>query len=240
MTPEAQEAFVGADVALYLVTDPLAQLWIARLNPRARSLQGHYEEGKPRQEIYDEMTERILTDVRAGSNVCVAFYGHPGVFVSPSHAAVEQARAEGYSARMLPAVSAEDCMFSDLGVDPGESGCQSYEATDFLLRRRVVDPTAALVLWQMAVIGESIYSNKVSTEGLAALVDYLSTWYPNDHGVTLYEGSPYPLVEPAITALTLNEIRDCEPSPLATLYVPPLESRARDPEMMERLGLDPG
>ena len=238
MTPEAQQAFAGADVALYLVTDPLAQVWIARLNPHARSLQGHYEEGKPRQEIYDEMTERILADVRTGANVCVAFYGHPGVFVSPSHAAVQQARVEGYTARMLPAVSAEDCLFSDLGVDPGESGCQSYEATDFLLRRHVVDPTAALVLWQIAVIGEWIYSTKLNTEGLAALVDYLRTWYADDHRLTLYEASPYPLVEPAIRYLTLGEVPDSEPSPVATLYVPPLESRPRDPEMIERLGLE--
>src|SRR5262245_31652086 len=157
MTPEARQAFVGADVALYLVTDPLARSWIAELNPKAISLQDHYELGKPRQEIYDEMTERILSDVRTGSSVCAAFYGHPGVFVYPSHAAIGQARREGYAAKMLPAVSAEDCLFADLGVDPGEAGCQSYEATDFLIRRRPVDPTAALVLWQVAVIGENVY-----------------------------------------------------------------------------------
>jgi hypothetical protein len=34
---------------------------------------------------------------------------------------------------MLPAVSAEDCLFADLGVDPGAAGCQSHEAADFLI-----------------------------------------------------------------------------------------------------------
>jgi uncharacterized protein YabN with tetrapyrrole methylase and pyrophosphatase domain len=237
MTPEARQAFEGADVALYLVTDPLARAWIAKLNPSSGSLQDHYKPGKPRQEIYDEMTQRILGHVRAGSNVCAAFYGHPGVFVYPSHAAIREARSEGYPARMLPAVSAEDCLFSDLGVDPGESGCQSYEATDFLIRRRPVDPTAALVLWQVAVIGKSIYSTEPATTGLAVLVDYLRTWYTDDHAVTLYEASPYPLVGSAVKRLLLRDLSDSQPSPLSTLYVPPLEPRPRDPEMLSRLGL---
>jgi hypothetical protein len=34
---------------------------------------------------------------------------------------------------MLPAISAEDCLFADLGVDPADHGCPSYEATDFLV-----------------------------------------------------------------------------------------------------------
>src|SRR2546429_6584747 len=46
-----------------------------------------------------------------------------------------QAREEGFEAEMLPAVSAEDCLFADLGVDPGDEGCQSFEATSFLLFR---------------------------------------------------------------------------------------------------------
>jgi hypothetical protein len=37
---------------------------------------------------------------------------------------------------MLPGISAEDCLFADLGIDPGIYGCQSYEATDFLANGR--------------------------------------------------------------------------------------------------------
>ena len=165
LTPEARAAFESADVALYLVADPVEVGVLERLNPRARSLYDHYEVGRPRQEIYDRMAEEILTEVRSGHTVCAAFYGHPGIFVSPSHQALLTARAEGYPARMLPAVSAEDCLFADLGVDPGEFGCQSYEATDFLLRRRQVDPSAALVLWQVAVIGERVYAREPPRNG---------------------------------------------------------------------------
>jgi uncharacterized protein YabN with tetrapyrrole methylase and pyrophosphatase domain len=236
MTSEAEQAFASADVALYLVADLVAEAWIATVNPSARSLLGHYREGASRQAIYDDMVETILAEVRSGANVCVAFYGHPGVFVSPSHAAIERARAEGHTARMLPAVSSEDCLFADLGVDPGVMGCQSYEATDFLLRRRQVDPTAMLILWQIAVIGIRAYSREFEPAGgLGVLRQYLSEWYEEDHEVTLYEASPYPLAEPAVRSFALRELPASEPAALATLYVPPVGERAPDPDMIARL-----
>lgn len=206
----------------------------------ARSLYDYYEQGVQRQEIYDRITEEIIAEVRRGQAVCAAFYGHPGIFVYPSHEAVRRARAEGHPARMLPAVSAEDCLFADLEVDPGEAGCQSYEATDFLIRRREVDPTAALILWQVAVIGEAVYSTTLRKDGLALLAEYLRTWYEGEHVVTLYEASPYPLIEATVATMPLAELPNADATALSTLYVPPLEPRPRDAQMMERLGLSSG
>jgi hypothetical protein len=79
----------------------------ARLNPDgAESLQG----GNSRRQSYVEMVEHILTHVRSGYNTCVACYGHPGVFANPTHEAVRRAKDEGFSAKMLPGISAEDCL----------------------------------------------------------------------------------------------------------------------------------
>ena len=79
-----------------------------------------YDEGRPRLEAYKKMVERILKNVKDGLEVCVVFYGHPSVFVQPSHESVRIARLEGFSARMLPGISAEDCLFADIGLDPGK------------------------------------------------------------------------------------------------------------------------
>src|SRR6476620_513542 len=125
-----------SDKVLYLVNDPVSELWIARMNPNSESLKALYLGGKYRADTYKEMTELTLRYVREGLNVCVVYYGHPGVVVTPSHESIRQARAEGFNARMLPGISAEDCLFADLGIDPGTRGCQSFEATDFLLNRR--------------------------------------------------------------------------------------------------------
>jgi hypothetical protein len=95
----------------------------------------------------------MLRDVRAGHSVLGVFYGHPGVFVSPSHRAIAIARAEGYEARMLPGISAEDYLFADLGFDPAVTGCCSQEATSVLVHNKQLDITMHNILWQVGAVG---------------------------------------------------------------------------------------
>ena len=159
-TSEAIAWIRAADKVLYVVGDPVAEEVLRTLNPDAvESLQDLYGEGKERQDTYDQMVERILECVRSGLRTCAAFYGHPGVFVYPSHVAVRRARAEGFSAIMLPGISAEDCLFADLGIDPAAYGCQSYEATDYLFSQRRLEPSSALVLWQVGVVGSTTFTS---------------------------------------------------------------------------------
>jgi Tetrapyrrole (Corrin/Porphyrin) Methylases len=222
VTPEAAAAIERADEVLYLVTQPLTAEWIERTNPRSRSLHGLYAPGKPRRETYAEMVDELLAPVREGRDVCAAFYGHPGVFVHPGHEAIRRARAEGHRARMLPAVSALDCLVADLGIDPAATGLQSYEATDFLVHRRPVDEAATLVLWQIGVIGELGVVTGPRRENLALLVECLVEPYPRDHEAIVYEASPYPLVaDPIVLRLRLEALPDAPVPLLATLVVPP-------------------
>jgi uncharacterized protein YabN with tetrapyrrole methylase and pyrophosphatase domain len=167
------------------------------------------------------MVEEILAPVRAGRRTCAAFYGHPGVFVLPSHVAIAQARQEGFEAEMLPGVSAEDCLFADLGVDPSTAGCQSYEATRFLEWRPAIEPRAALVLWQVGVAGSANHTAEPQAPALGALVDALRQHYPDDHEVVVYEASSFPGVAPVIRSTPLLELAGAV-TPASTLYVPPL------------------
>ena len=64
----------------------------------------------------------MLREVRAGLDVVGVFYGHPGVFVDPSQRSLAIAREEDYKARMLPGVTAEDCLYADLCIDPANPG----------------------------------------------------------------------------------------------------------------------
>jgi precorrin-6B methylase 1 len=238
VTPEAAAAIERADEVLYLVTQPLTAEWIERTNPRSRSLHGLYAPGKPRHETYAEMVDELLAPVRTGQDVCAAFYGHPGVFVTPGHEAVRLARAEGHRARMLPAVSALDCLVADLGIDPAATGLQSYEATDFLVHCRPLDETATLVLWQIGVVGELGVVTEPRRENLALLVERLAETYPREHEAIVYEASPYPLVaDPVILRLPLEGLPEAKVSLLSTLVVPPAQARRRDPEVAARLGL---
>jgi uncharacterized protein YabN with tetrapyrrole methylase and pyrophosphatase domain len=237
LTTEARAALVAADEVLCVLSDIVALQALERLNPNTRSLHTLYEPGRPRTETYTAMVEEILAAVRRGGNICVALYGHPGVFAWPTHEAIRRLRDEGLSARMLPAVSAEDCLFADLGVDPGACGCQSYEATDFVVRQRAIDTSAALILWQIGVVGNSGYAPEGDVSRLPILVDCLCALYSADHEVVLYEASPFPRCEPIIERLSLAQVSGAEVSPATTLYVPPQDSRRIDQEMTARLGM---
>lgn len=240
MTQEARLSIQRADKVLHVVTDYPSQAYLCRLNPNSESLNYLYEDGKPRDETYRQMAEAILNEVRSGLNVCAVFYGHPGVFVRPSHEVIRVARREGYKATMMPGISAEDCLFADLGIDPGNSGCQSFEATDFLVHRRKFDPTSSLVLWQIGVIGVSDTRSVLDPSyGLGVLAEVLKANYGGDHEVVIYEASsfPFPLSKPLIERTTLDKLDKTKVVPLSTLFVPPLPPRL-DLEMMRRLGLD--
>jgi uncharacterized protein YabN with tetrapyrrole methylase and pyrophosphatase domain len=222
-TPEARDAIEQAEVVFAAGGDHIAQSWVERLNPSAISLQPLYDENVSRRETYEAMTEAILDSVRAGKRVCAAFYGHPGVFVTPSHRAIERARAEGFEARMLPGVSAEDCLYADLGVDPGRLGRQSYEATDFIVNARRIDTSAALILWQIAVAGDLSYSlREADPKRLAVLVEVLRQDYPSDHQVIVYEAPTLPVGEAVVQPLPLCELSRAAVTQASTLYVPPL------------------
>jgi len=220
------------------MADSLSLASLSDLNPNTVSLQSAYSRGRQRDDTYERMVEAILEPVRTGKKVCAAFYGHPGVFVWPSHEAIRRARAEGFEAQMFPAVSAEDCLFADLGVDPARSGCQSYEAMDFLLYARVIDPTAALILWQPAALGDTSRSTfETDARWVQALVDVLAESYPADHPVTVYEAASFPLDDSRIEVVPLKDLAGVSFTQASTLYLPPLRAPEMSRERLERLGV---
>jgi hypothetical protein len=221
LTAEARVAIEGADLVLCILAEPAARSWLATLNPRTRSLQELYQIGRPRAEAYTAIRDEVLRHVRQGLDVCFVLYGHPGLFVTPSHDAIAAARDEGFPARLLPGISAEDCLFADLGLDPAVSGWQSYEATRFVLGSYRPEPAAALVLWQVGVVGCHVATTGSAPVALPQLVEALLRTYPADHTVVVYEASPYPGFDPLIRRVRLGELGADDVTPLATLYVPP-------------------
>lgn len=236
ITPLSRSHIEKADVVFTALSDAVIELWLAKMNPDVRSLQPLYREGQPRTTTYRQMVEVMLREVRAGKRVCGAFYGHPGVFAWPAHKAIEIARSEGYPAHMEPGVSAEDCLYADLGIDPGKYGCQHYEATQFMLHRRHVDPSAYLVLWQVGVAGDlSVARFSTGSAYRAVLLDVLLRHYPRDHEVIVYEAATLPTRTPEIRRLPLRELPALGLSMHATLVIPPMQPMEPDFAVRERL-----
>jgi hypothetical protein len=236
MTVETREYIENALHVVALVADPLTLLWLKRRNRSTESLHRFYDNGKDRRRTYVEIVEYVMGLLRRGVDVCFVLYGHPGVFAFPPHELIRRARRERIPALMLPAVSTEDCLFADLGMDPGNCGCQSFEATDFLLRRRKFDQCSMLILWQFGVVGEASYPTGMKRDCVRVLVERLAQSYPPSHEVILYEAAVYPLHAPICRKVQLARLPLTKYLPMATLVVPPLPDRAASVVMKRRLG----
>ena len=232
-TLETVACLERAEKVYFLVAEPTTELWIRGLNQSAESLAGFYADHKDREKTYTEIARYLVSAVRGGARVCAAFYGHPGVLVQASHRAIAILTRDRYRARMLPGVSADGCLYADLGVNPGDHGVQSFEATDFLLYRRRFDPTSELLLWQVGVLGEprAIKGITCRPERLRKLVSVLRRHYPGTHRVTLYYAPMFPSHPPIVKRVRLDRLPDVSVSPLALLYVPALPQREADPKI---------
>lgn len=234
--PRARSTIEQADVVFAAVSDPLVELWLQQMHPDVRSLQPCYAEGKSRHDTYRQMVEAMLAEVRAGRRVCGAFYGHPGVFALVPHRAIALARAEGFAAHMEPGISAEDCLYADLGIDPGNRGCQHYEASQFMFYRRRIDPSAYLVLWQVGVAGDrSIRRSSTGPGHRGLLVERLLEDYPADHVITLYEAATLPISTPRMEGMPLSQLVDARLELQTTLVIPPAVPLQRDQAMLDRI-----
>jgi uncharacterized protein YabN with tetrapyrrole methylase and pyrophosphatase domain len=238
LTQESRGWIETADRVLYCVSDPATERLLMKLNPKTESLYCYYDENKPRIETYRQMTQRTLECLREGGLICAVYYGHPGLFVAPSHASIEAARAEGYPARMLPAVSSIDCLFCDLGIDPA-GGLQVFEATDLVLRRRFLDSQSHIVVLQVSALGERGYSYSGWTGRNAThLKEHLLRFFEPNHEVTFYTAPQFPICEPTITKAALSGLDTPELSFYSTLYIPPAKRAPIHISSMRRLGMD--
>lgn len=238
LTPEARAEIACAEHVLYTVPDAVSELIITTLNPKTESLNPLYDPNKPRIETYRDMVTRIVECVQSGSRVCVVFYGHPGVCALSTHEAVRRVGRLGLPARMLPAISALDCLFADLGVDPGRFGCQVHEATDYLTRQRPVNVWSGLILLQVAAVGDPSFSVAgPHKKYLPVLLEVLASRYGSEHTVVLYEASQVVFGRPRIDIAQIANITRESVSGLTTMYVPPRAPAGIDVDMFRRLEL---
>ncbi|WP_119718414.1 SAM-dependent methyltransferase [Cognatilysobacter tabacisoli] len=240
LSPRARGHLDDAEVVFTLLSDALVELWVQQLRPDATSLQPFYDEsqreGQSRRDSYRGMVDAILAPVRAGKRVCAVFYGHPGVFASVPHRAIAEARAAGFEAGMEPGISAEDCLYADLGIDPGSVGCQHYEASQFMFYQRRIEPSAYLVLWQVGIAGDRTLRRFATGPAYRRLlVERLCRDYPPEHRVIAYEAATLPIVAPRAEGMALSALVEADLRLETTLVVPPAMPMQRDDAMLARV-----
>jgi hypothetical protein len=231
-----------ADVVFYVVADSATEAFIRQKNANCVDLYKFYGDGKNRMITYIQMSEEMLLHLRKGQNVVGVFYGHPGVFVSPSHRSIDIARREGFTAKMLPGISAEDCLFADLNIDPAIPGCLTYEATDLLVRNKPLVPSSHLIVYQVGCVGITDFNfSGFNNTNFEFLLDYLETAYGPEHSVTHYIAAILPFIEPTMEKYTITELRDPDVqkqiTAISTLYLPPKTVLECDKQAAVKMGM---
>lgn len=226
MTLEAIGYIKNADVVFYHANSGVTASYVREVNANAIDLYEYYGEGKVRNITYVQMAELMLREVRRGLSVVGLFHGHPGYFVKAGRRALAIAQMEGYETLLLPGISATDCLFSDLRIDPGVIGVQILKASHVLRKKVVLATNNHVVLIQVASVGDNTFSfSGFKHAKLDRFFDKLISIYGEDHESVYYIASIFPGLEPVMIVRTLGEYRQKEAQDTvkaATLYLPPV------------------
>lgn len=235
LTSEAITHIKSADIVLYSLNEPLMQEWVKTNSNNAVSLDEVIVQSNLRKDTYADMTDYIVNSVQQKQHVCVVFYGHPTVFAQAALDAARKVKNDGYLAKILPGISAEDCLYADLFIDPGSCGCISYEATDMILRQRVIDPASHVIVWQPGMTGNLSHLQRDNLGAINLLQEYLMKYYGPSQDVISYEAALYPHAEAKIEKLHLYNLKNVKLTNLTTLYIPPMLQRKTNQDALMKL-----
>lgn len=225
MTLESVSYVRYADVVFYHATNGVTATQIRELNNNTVDLYEYYGEDKRRNVTYVQMAELMLREVRAGKSVVGVFHGHPGFFVSPGRRALAIAEDEGYPTLLLPAVSATDCMFADLRVDPGVFGCQILMASRIFDDKLILAKDGHVVLLQISAVRDPGFSfTGYRNAAVSECIELLTKTYGEAQEAIYYMAALFPAFPPEISVHHLADYRDPEVLDMigaGLLYLPP-------------------
>ncbi len=130
-----------------MVNEPITKQWIERYSKLSESLDPTYFSEDDRQNSYDKIRDKILTELHTYDFITVVVYGHPTIFADPGLQAIFAVQQNSIDTIILPGISAENCLYADFQIDSGQFGCFHVEATELLLYDKVIDSTVHRCLW---------------------------------------------------------------------------------------------
>ncbi|HHT9922950.1 TPA: SAM-dependent methyltransferase [Legionella pneumophila] len=227
LTTEVMGAIRSSSCVLYLLNEPAIKHWVSINSKISFSLDDIYYSCIDRMESYEKIVGFINDNLDKYDDLVLLIYGHPIVFSTISAKLINQYSENELQLSVLPGISALDCLFADLGIDPGEVGFQSYDSTIFINNDIEYSAKVPLVLWQIAAVNESrIIKDKVDKslqkKGLRNLKNRLLKKYPPNHQIIIYVATLYAGISSEIIKFNLNSLDNTLIPRLGTLYIPPI------------------
>ncbi len=173
-----------------------------------------YQQSESFEEVYRQITERILALGRQPGGVVYAVPGHPYVAEATCPEIARRARLEGIPVRIIEGLSFVEPTLSLLGVDPFPQTAL-VDALELAASHVPPFPPSA-----PALIAQ-LYSREIASEVKLCLMSV----YPDTHPVTLVHAAG--TRQASLQSLALYEIdRSREVGQLTSLYVPALSKAA--------------
>lgn len=166
-----------------------------------------YEEKESFQEVYDTITEILLTEAEKGQ-VIYAVPGHPMVAETTVSFILAKCQQRGISSEVIPGISFLDACYHLLQIDP----------TNGLVVQDGLAMTSDQVITDKGQIICQVYNKMVASDVKLTLMDKL----PDDHEITVIVAAGVPDMEKVIKIPLYQLDRIDELNYLTSLYIPPL------------------
>jgi precorrin-6B methylase 1 len=240
LSREAIRAIGESNEVLYVDNGVGTQTFLEGLCPRVTSLfESSYEESGCRLGSYDQMAARVIASALEHPPVTFAMSGHPTVGAEAPFLIQALAKSLGLNVSVQPGISAMDCLFAELMIDPCQSGVQMFEATDLLLRKHSLIPEVPALIWQIGAVETRLHTTRRSKpRRFERFLRHVLQFYPSSHEAVAYFASQHPLMRSQILRFPLGNIGDhaAELHPGFTLYIPPRgQPRVMDADLMARV-----
>jgi precorrin-3B methylase len=228
ITREAEACIKKSKQVFYIEKGIGIDEFLTQLCPNVTNLSTEYVINGDRLKTYHTMAAKVLEAALNNPPVTFALYGHPTIFAYPPFLVYEAAKELDLKVKVMPGISAMDCIFSELMIDPATNGIQMFEATDLLIRQRPLQTDVPVLLWQIGAVETALYSRSVSKpKRFERIKNYLLKFYPGEHLVQSIYCSNYPLMASTILKFKIADIENYSKQLHAghTLYIPALAER---------------
>ena len=221
LTEEAKGYICNCDKVLYLVNEPLLEIYIKRLAKSSMTLGSVYFQSESREDAYNNIARQIHLELEKFNSICIVIYGHPCVFATPGLLAL-LGLDSSIKTVICPAISAQDCLYADLKFDPASGGIQTFDATEYLLYDKLIDPFSHIVIYQIGMAGNlGLPTNKINKGAINFIKKKLLNVYKKEKKTIIYESALYPGNNPKISEFDLDNLDRQKLTPISTLYIPP-------------------
>lgn len=239
-THEAERVMRQSREVLYLDTGVATQAYLEQLCPQVTSLYASsYRESGCRIGSYDQMAAAVVNAALDHPPVTFALGGHPVVGAEAPRLIHAMARHLDLNVVTQPGISAMDCLFAELMLDPCADGLQMYEATDLLLRCYPLIPEVPALIWQIGTVETRLHTLRRSrAERFHRFQSHLLKFYAPDHRMTAVFASSHPLMKSQQLEFPLASIGDYATQLHAgfTLFIPAAGSRPiADVDLLSRI-----